>query len=160
MPPVLDLAVLLSLADEAATRRLAAKLAAVARPGDVIALSGDLGAGKTSFARGFIHALAGRAVDVPSPTFTLVQTYEAAGLTIWHVDLYRIERAEEARELGLEEAFADAIALIEWPERLGRYLPADRLDLRLGFGPTPDAREACLEGHGAWVRRLADLQLA
>ena len=100
-----------------ATGSLAASLAVLARPGDVIGLSGDLGTGKTSFARAFIAARAALCgapeEEVPSPTFTLVQTYEMAGETIWHFDLYRLDRAEDAYELGIEEAFADGLCLIE-----------------------------------------------
>ncbi len=119
----------------AATDRLAAGFAAAAESGDVLALSGDLGAGKTAFARAFVRALTGPDEEVPSPTFTLVQTYDSARGTIWHFDLYRVESADEIWELGIEEAFAGGIALIEWPERLGALLPAERFDLRFEFAP-------------------------
>ena len=106
-------------------------------PGDVVALAGDLGAGKTTFARALIAAFAAEAgavpPEVPSPTFTLVQTYEFPRATLWHFDLYRIERPEDALELGIEEALAGGIALIEWPERLGSLLPARRIEVRLAF---------------------------
>ncbi len=161
------------LPDEAATARLARRLAGLARPGDLFALRGDLGAGKTTFARAFINALARNAHDrpeqaggaswdeeVPSPTFTLVQIYERAPAPVWHVDLYRIEDPAEARELGLEEAFADAICLIEWPERLGASLPAARLDVALGFADSADARRATLRGGAEWRARLAGCGLA
>lgn len=119
-------------------------MARALRPGDVVALAGDLGAGKTTFARALIAAFAAEAgqpaPEVPSPTFTLVQTYEFARATIWHFDLYRIERPDDALELGIEEAFAGGIALIEWPERLGPLLPARRIEVRLAFGAAPDAR--------------------
>ena len=108
----------MDLPSEAATVSIARRLAAVARNGDVIALDGDLGAGKTCFARGFIAALTGQAEEAPSPTFTLVQTYDSARGTIWHFDLYRLARADDALELGLEDALADGITLIEWPERI------------------------------------------
>src|SRR5579884_1615816 len=117
----------IDLPDEAATTALAARLAEQARPGDVIALRGDLGSGKTTFARAFIRALGG-GEEVPSPSFTLVQLYELAAATVWHFDLYRLRSPEEAWELGIEEAFAGGIALIEWPERLGALLPERRLD--------------------------------
>lgn len=109
-----------------------ARLAGVARVGDVIALAGDLGAGKTTLARGLLRGL-GLEGEAPSPTFTLVQTYgpPETRLPVWHCDLYRLEDSEEAIELGLEEAFDTALVLIEWPERLGGYLPADALRLRL-----------------------------
>src|SRR4051812_29949378 len=104
------------LPDEAATAALAGRLAPLAARGDVVALTGALGAGKTSFARGFIAARAGRPIEVPSPTFTLVQTYDLPSGPIWHFDLYRLERPDDAIELGIDEAFADGISLIEWPE--------------------------------------------
>jgi len=147
------------LAGEAATARLARRLAGLSRPGDVIALWGDLGAGKTSFARAFILALAGRPEEVPSPTFTLVQIYPAPVAPVWHFDLYRVTDPGELDELGLDEALAGGIVLIEWPDRLGSRLPADRLDVRLDFavGGGADDRQARLTGHGDWARRLAAL---
>ncbi len=149
----------LALADLAATGRLAARIATVAQAGDVIALAGPLGAGKTAFARAFVGALAaaeGRAPDeVPSPTFTLVQSYMFAQLTVFHFDLYRIAGPDEAWELGLEEALAEAVSLIEWPAKLGPLLPADRLELDLAQGPAPDARVATLTAHGQGGARLA-----
>lgn len=152
----------LTLADEAATADLAQHLSRQAQAGDVIALSGDLGAGKTSFARAFINALprdtdGNEPEEVPSPTFTLVQLYERAAGQVWHFDLYRLEQAEEAYELGIEEAFSDGISLIEWPERLGSLLPAERLDLVLGFGATPETRTAELTPRGNWQARVATL---
>lgn len=140
---------LLSLPDEAATARLATVLAAAARAGDVIALRGDLGAGKTAFARAFVRArLDDPAEEVPSPTFTLVQTYDdpACDAGLWHFDLYRLEKPEDALELDLEDAFADGLSLIEWPERLGAYLPRARLDLTLTIGPDGVTRSATLTG--------------
>lgn len=151
----------LPLADLAATGRLAAAIAAIARAGDVIALWGDLGAGKTEFARAFIRARPGgdRVGEVPSPTFTLVQTYDLAP-PVWHFDLYRLRSADEALELGFEEALAVAISLIEWPERLGAALPGDRLDVRFAAGARDDARMARIEPHGGWVARCAKLRIA
>lgn len=139
------------LPDETETAALGARLAILVRPGDVIALSGDLGAGKTTLARALIRRLAGADTDIPSPTFTLVQTYDSPGLPIWHFDLYRLENPDEARELGLEEA-VDGLALIEWPERLGRLLPVARLEVRLSFGgPGRIARLVDLDD---WSTRL------
>ena len=126
-------ALTLDLADEPATAALGARLGAAARSGDVIALVGDLGAGKTTLARGLIRHLTGPETEAPSPTFTLVQTYQGPAFPIWHFDLYRLENPGEARELGMEEA-VDGLALIEWPERLGRDLPAQRLEVQLSFG--------------------------
>ena len=153
------------LRDEAATRALAVRLAAHARAGDVIGLKGPLGAGKTAFARAFIAAraaLSGVEVDdVPSPTFTLVQTYDFPGdpglsPTIFHIDLYRIDNPGEAVELGIEDAFASGICLIEWPERLGHLLPRSRIELTLAPGATDNARTAELAGFGDGRKRLKE----
>ncbi|HYH19287.1 MAG TPA: tRNA (adenosine(37)-N6)-threonylcarbamoyltransferase complex ATPase subunit type 1 TsaE [Azospirillum sp.] len=148
----------LPLADEAATSALARRLAPHLRRGDVVTLPGDLGAGKTSFARAVIRALSGEEVEVPSPTFTLVQTYDTDAGTIWHFDLYRLSGPDEVVELGWEEA-ADGIALVEWPERLGPLTPPDRLELALRMAGTADARRAELKGHGTWAARLAGMAL-
>jgi tRNA threonylcarbamoyladenosine biosynthesis protein TsaE len=138
----------ISLPDPAATAQLARRLAAVARPGDLIALHGTLGMGKTAFARAFIQYIAGAEEEVPSPTFTLVQSYETEAGPIWHFDLYRLSRPDDAWELGLEDALADGITLIEWPERLGSQLPRRRLDLTLRPGDGPEARHALLDARG------------
>jgi tRNA threonylcarbamoyladenosine biosynthesis protein TsaE len=168
------------LPDEAATLALARSLTGLLQAGDVVFLIGDLGAGKTTFARGLINALppvcdtgvgdtgadgagsggvgsGGGAGDeeVPSPTFTLVQIYERRPAPVWHVDLYRLERPEEVEELGLEEAAREAITLIEWPERLGRRIPADRLEVQLSYGEDADARSVVLVGYGSWRKRLS-----
>jgi tRNA threonylcarbamoyladenosine biosynthesis protein TsaE len=145
---------IIDLADEKATEALAARLAVVAHPGDVIALQGELGAGKTCFARAFIRTRGGDEA-VPSPTFTLVQTYDLPSGRILHFDLYRLRAAEEAWELGIEEAFQEGISLIEWPERLGILLPRRRLLVALDFAAAPGARRATLSGDGDWVARLA-----
>lgn len=145
--PVLTLA----LAGEADTAALGERLGDIARPGDVIALYGDLGAGKTTLARALIRTLMGPETEAPSPTFTLVQTYPAPNFSIWHFDLYRLEDPGEARELGLEEA-VDGLALIEWPERLGRYLPLARLEVRLSFDGA--GRIARLVDLDNWSTRL------
>jgi tRNA threonylcarbamoyladenosine biosynthesis protein TsaE len=149
----------IDLPDEAATRALAGRLARLARAGDVVALGGTLGAGKTTFARAFIRALTTAEEEVPSPTFTLVQAYEPPdGPPIWHFDLYRLTAPEDALELGIDDAFADGVSLIEWPERLGRLLPGDRLDLTLEPAAAPEARRARLSGGGDWPRRLEGLR--
>jgi tRNA threonylcarbamoyladenosine biosynthesis protein TsaE len=126
------------LADEDATTRLGAELASAARGGDVIALSGPLGVGKTALARGLLSAL-GHEGEVPSPSFALVQPYEALDPPVWHVDLYRIEDASEIEELGLESA-ADALLLVEWPERAGVGAWPQALRLRFDFEPDGSRR--------------------
>ena len=146
--------IVIELSDEAATAALAARIAALARPGDVIALKGELGVGKTSFARAFIRARGGVEV-VPSPTFTLVQVYELGGGVVWHIDGYRLRHPEEAWELDIEDAFSGGISLIEWPERLGPLMPTRRLEITLSTGPTPEARRAAIDPGAEWASRLA-----
>jgi tRNA threonylcarbamoyladenosine biosynthesis protein TsaE len=123
------------LPDEAATEQAGSLLAAVLRVGDVVALSGDLGAGKTTLARGVLRAL-GLEGEAPSPTFAIVQPYALPDvrLPVWHVDLYRLEDADEVAELGLDEARDESALLIEWPERLGGALWSDALRLTLEIG--------------------------
>ncbi|WP_300377263.1 tRNA (adenosine(37)-N6)-threonylcarbamoyltransferase complex ATPase subunit type 1 TsaE [Henriciella sp.] len=140
------------LPDIEATSRLARRLAPHLKAGDVIALKGGLGAGKTTFARALISILSGAETDVPSPTYTLVQTYDTPGLTVFHFDLYRLETPDEVMELGWEETM-DGLALIEWPDKAGEHLPQWRLDLALE--QTQDGRTARLEAHGEdWQARL------
>ena len=151
----------LELRDEAATAALARRLAGHLGRGDVIALAGDLGSGKTCFARALINALpwpggARRDEEVPSPTFTLVQIYEREPAPVWHFDLYRLERPEEVYELGLEEALGQAVSVIEWPERLGPLLPVERLELTFRFVRDPGARRVEIAGLGAAAARLED----
>lgn len=140
------------LPDPAATIALGARLGAALNPGDVVCLSGGLGAGKTTLARGAIGAWTRADVDAPSPTYTLVQTYEGPKGELWHVDLYRLKRPEEAEEIGVIDAFARAACLIEWPERLGAWLPRDRLDIALE--PAGEGRRAVCTARGAWKDRL------
>ena len=143
------------LADEAATARLGAEIAPWLRPGDFVALEGDLGAGKTTLARGLLCALArDDTLEVPSPTFTLVQSYGEGRLPVAHFDLYRLEQARDMEELGLDDALAEGAALVEWPLRLGDALPASRLEVRLAITPE-GRRRAELSGHGTWQERLA-----
>ena len=136
-----------------ATAALASRLAGLAQAGDIIGLAGELGAGKTAFARAFIHARLGE-VEVPSPTFTLVQIYENGGAPIWHFDLYRLRDSGEIYELGIEEAFDSAICLIEWPEKMAGNAPEDWLELRLNPGGDENSRRAALTPHGAGAERL------
>jgi tRNA threonylcarbamoyladenosine biosynthesis protein TsaE len=143
----------LTLADEAATAALAVRLAGLARKRDVFAISGPLGSGKTSLARAFVRALTAADEEVPSPTFTLVQAYDSAKGPLFHFDLYRLEAPEQAVELGIDDAFADGICLIEWPERLGRLLPACALRIDLAAGADAEQRIARVSGEDAWARR-------
>jgi len=146
----------LTLADPAATETLARHLAPRLGAGDVLALSGPIGAGKSHFARALIRAR-GVTEDIPSPSFTLVQSYDTPGLEIWHCDLYRLSSADEVLELGLETAFDSALCVIEWPDRLGPDLPARALKLQLE-PQDDDTRLASLAWSDPdWTRRLADL---
>ena len=140
-----------ALADEAATGRLGAAIAAVLRPNEAVCLEGPLGAGKSTLARALVRALTTPNEDVPSPTFTLVQFYEGARLSVAHFDLYRLTSPDEAYEIGLDEALEDGAAVIEWPSRLEGRLPPDRLDIEIII--EGDARRARLKGHGAWKGR-------
>ncbi len=142
------------LPDEAATVAFAEDVALALQPGDVVALSGGLGAGKTTFARALIRAVADDPrLEVPSPTFTLVQTYAAGRLALAHFDLYRLAGPEELDEIGLEEALAQGAALVEWPERAGGRLPPERLDI--AFDIAGDGRSATVTGAPGVISRLA-----
>ena len=149
----------IALPELAATADFARRLAPLLRTGDLVGLVGVLGSGKTTLARDLIEALSGRDREVPSPTFTLVQTYDCGALTVWHFDLYRIERSADVYELGFEDALACGVTLVEWPERLGALMPADHLMVTLVQGPTADARLARVAGHGAWAERLRDARI-
>jgi N-acetylmuramate 1-kinase len=148
------------LADEQATRRLASNIAAVLAPGDMVTLSGDLGAGKTTFARALIRQLAADArLEVPSPTFTLVQAYDLPGCSVVHADLYRVNETEELAEIGFSELARSAIMLVEWPDRAVGLMPLDRLDVEFEIdserGPT--YRMAHITAYGAFTARLPRL---
>jgi tRNA threonylcarbamoyladenosine biosynthesis protein TsaE len=140
---------------EADTRRLGAAIARELKGGEAVCLSGPLGAGKSTLARALIQTLAGAEIEAPSPTFTLVQSYETPTLTVAHFDLYRLKRPEEVLELGLDDALDVGAAVIEWPERLGHHLPHDRLDVELWIDR--EARRARLTAHGAWEERALEL---
>lgn len=156
MPEVRDIA----LADEAATTRLGQALAGQLTVGEVVLLSGALGMGKSTLARGLIRALTRPDEDVPSPTFTLVQFYESDP-PVAHFDLYRLDDPREVDEIGLHEAIDDGVALIEWPERLGENgagaLSPDRLSVTLETDG--EGRRARLSGYGAWAEKLKDLHV-
>lgn len=146
----------IELAGLKSTQDLAKRIALLAQSGDVIALSGDLGAGKTEFARAFIRHLTDPNEEVPSPTFTLVQTYDGQNGEIWHLDLYRINTPEEVLELGIEEVMQDVIMVVEWPEKMGQYLPRGRLDIFLSVTKGKNHRQAELVAHGHWAERLRE----
>ena len=142
------------LGDLDATAALAGRLAPELKPGDVIGLSGPLGAGKTTLVRLVLRALGVRD-EVPSPTFNLVLTYPSRIGEIWHFDLFRIENAEEVYELGVEEAFSEAVSLIEWPERMAGILSVSRLDLRLEPLDQGERRQLSWRAWGDVGARLA-----
>ncbi|MDE0812116.1 MAG: tRNA (adenosine(37)-N6)-threonylcarbamoyltransferase complex ATPase subunit type 1 TsaE [Alphaproteobacteria bacterium] len=151
----------LRVAGESELGNLANCLATLCGSGDVLCLFGDLGAGKTSFARAFIRALTTPNQEVPSPTFTLVQVYETAkspdSLAIWHADLFRLSDSQEIFELGLDDAFADALVLIEWPQRALEFLPLKRLEIHLSFCDKSTERSVVLRGDARWAGRLHGL---
>jgi len=138
------------LEDEQATFDLGAGLASVLKPGDVVTLSGPLGVGKTSLARGILAAL-GHEGEVPSPSFAIVQPYDELDPPVWHVDLFRIEDASELDELGLDSA-ADGILLVEWPEKAGRGAWPQALGLTLDFA-TGGARRLTANVTPSWQSR-------
>ena len=148
----------IELPDESATEALAQRVAGLVHAGDLVTLSGDLGAGKTTLARALIRVLTGEPeLEVPSPTFTLMQIYEAPGFPIVHADLYRIKSPGELANLGWDEAAEGALVLVEWADRASDELPSDRLDIALRIDPAKSEhyRAAVLTGRGAFAPRLA-----
>lgn len=145
----------ITLADERATQALANELAGILSAGDLLTLSGDLGSGKTTFARALIRALTGNPnEETPSPTFTLMQEYQGERFSIVHADLFRIGSGDELTELGWDEAADQALVIVEWPERAGSALTPERIDIRLDIAPT-GARVATISGAGPYVAKLA-----
>lgn len=150
----------ITLASQDETARLAQALAPYLGCGDTILLEGPIGAGKSFFARALILSLLDEPEDVPSPTFTLVQTYAAPNFEIWHCDLYRLTAPFEAQELGLEDAFEDTVCLIEWPDRLGDLKPQGALSLTLETTDTPQMRRATLRAtNDHWCTILESLNV-
>lgn len=143
------------LPDPGATDALAQRIAPLLASGDTLLLAGPIGAGKTHFARALIRARLGREEEVPSPTYTLVQTYDDGALEIWHADLYRLSGRGEAQELGLDDAFATAICLVEWPDRLRAPPPGA---LTLTFSVEGSGRSLLAEGPEEWRGRLPQAQ--
>ena len=129
---------------EAEMLGVAQKLAPLFKMGDVVALYGTLGVGKTTFVRALVHTLLGKDVEVPSPTFTLLQTYDAPLYPIYHFDFYRLKSPEEAYEVGIEDAFGNGLSLIEWPEKLGSILPSKHISI--AFQIIPEGRSIHIEG--------------
>jgi tRNA threonylcarbamoyladenosine biosynthesis protein TsaE len=151
----------IELPDLAATMAFGTRLARALRRGDVVALKGGLGAGKTTLARAIVAGLSLETEDVPSPTFTLVQTYPVAladgPAELWHFDLYRLDRPEQVYELGIEEALAEGVSMIEWPELAAGMLPKRALlSIELQIA-SEQARRARVEGGAAWQGRMAGL---
>lgn len=142
------------LPDMAATEALARHLAPYVKRGDLLALQGPLGAGKTAFARALLRVL-GVTSEVPSPTFTLMQTYDVAELTIHHFDLYRLKSESELDELGWDDALAEGAVLVEWPERCQDRLPNDYLLLRFSMNEQ-NQRFCDLQPFGVWTERLKE----
>ena len=148
----------LTLQTASAPADVAGVLARIARPRDVIGLGGKLGTGKTAFARAFINARAEQAghgpMEVPSPTYTLVQSYDIGGTEIFHFDLYRLDSAHDALELGIEDALADGMVLIEWPERLGPLVPGRTLHMTFTQGANAGARQLEMDVPEDWRERI------
>jgi tRNA threonylcarbamoyl adenosine modification protein YjeE len=152
----MDPALKIERLDESALGQLAQRLAPRLCAGDFLALRGDLGAGKTAFARALIRALAGRPdEEVPSPTFSIVQPYETPHFPVHHFDFYRLSGPGETAELGLDEALDAGLVIAEWPDRIGARLPADRLEIMLDETDAPELRDVSLQGIGSWDARLA-----
>ena len=147
-----------TLPDAASTEKAGASLAPSMRAGDVVQLNGDLGAGKTTFCRGLIGAIATQASNVVSPTFTLVQTYDTKQGPLYHYDLYRLpgDKPSQLIEMGWEESLMDGIVLVEWPERLGNLTPPDALTIRIGACPA-SSRVLEYRASPAWQKRLESL---
>ncbi len=147
-----------STTDVVGTQDLAARVAGVSVAGDLIVLLGDLGAGKTTFVKGFVAAL-GSSEPVTSPTFTIAQRYDGGRLRVHHLDAYRLSGPEEAVDLALDELLDDeAVTVIEWGDRLRGILPVDRLEIAIAFGAGDDDRRFALEAGGpGWATRLRQL---
>lgn len=138
------------LVDETQMQARAAALAPHLRAGDALLLNGPVGAGKSAFARALIQSRSGALIEVPSPTYTIVQSYQTPDLEIWHADLYRLCDWQEAEELGFEAAFVEALTLIEWPDRLGPLTPARHLRLDFSDHAQGRARLIRISGAGSW----------
>ncbi|MEM7620736.1 MAG: tRNA (adenosine(37)-N6)-threonylcarbamoyltransferase complex ATPase subunit type 1 TsaE [Pseudomonadota bacterium] len=147
-------------ADLTVLQKFAEKFAAIARSGDVICLSGDLGSGKTTFARAFLRAMSGQELntEIPSPSFSLVQAYETQRFVVSHYDFYRINEPSEVLELGLDDAMNEGVTLIEWPEKASEYLPEDYINIVFHETSDPEKRRLILNGYGRWYKKLQRFQ--
>ena len=143
------------LNDASKTEELGRAISTLSSAGDTFLLEGDIGAGKTTFARAFVKYQCGAETEVPSPTFTIVQSYEGGAAEIWHCDLYRLDSSQEAEELGLEAAFDNCICLVEWPDRLGSMSPPNAFTLK--FDVVHDRRSVTLFGPKEWVEKISSL---
>lgn len=149
-----------TLASPDATAKLAQSIAPRLVAGDVVLLEGPIGAGKSFFARALILSLLDQPEDIPSPTFTLVQTYNAPKFDIWHCDLYRLTAPYEAQELGLEDAFETALCLVEWPDRLGDLTPSNALTISMSLTDTTEERTISLKATDPkWREKLEGLDV-
>lgn len=148
----------ITLDDEAATVTLAEHIAGLLRIGDAVLLQGSLGVGKSVFARALLRRMASDPeLEVPSPTFTLVQPYDTPNMVVHHFDLYRLSDPDELLELGLDEALVEGAVVVEWPQRLGHHRPERALTVTLLLGETADSRHALLEGTDNWSVRLREV---
>lgn len=147
----------LSLRSEADTLNLGRAINHISQTGDVITLAGPLGVGKTVLARGFVRSGIGQEIDVASPTFTLVNIYDTIDPAIWHFDLYRLDSPADIEELGLDEALASGISLIEWPDRAPRWVTEGSLNITLGTAPDGKTRSATLVGGAIWQPRIKSI---
>ena len=139
--------------DSALVIQVASRIQDILNVGDVLSLKGDLGAGKTFFAKALLKSM-GHEGEVPSPTFSLVQVYDNTRLPVWHFDLYRLKIEEEVYELGIEEAFATSISVIEWAEKASHAMPAETLEIQIDFAEDENKRHITITGNDAWDKRL------
>ncbi len=141
--------------NESETGTLARQFSKILAAGDVVILEGEIGAGKSAFCRALIKAYLGEDAEVPSPTFTIVQTYDAPDFEIWHCDLYRLSNPDEVIELGIDEAMETALVLIEWPDRLGDMVPEEAL--KIAIAAEDDNRQFNVHGSTGWALRLSEI---